>query len=665
MSNFLSNYYKTIDVEKELEKILPADEKTIDTEKVENQDLSIIEQSLDPLLSVSNKFVGSAVQILDLPFMLLDAVDTGKDFVFKKMATASGMSEADQNEIIEKSKLPVDITEFRPGKFINDNFLNDAANYEAKTTVGKFTGTMGEYMPFGLLAKTPKAKTVLMGTGGASGLIDETATQTLQSEGIGTGVGVASNVILDLLALKKGNLAGVIENVIPDAQTIKNAKKIQKDAKEYGLNITTGEATESASILKLEGSTNANIIGNKVLDAHWKNRPLELKNYITNWGKANGLLPDSGKITSSSINEQVKKVALQLDQQRSKMWLKSGGATFNKSFFDSQSVDNVKIALLKVAENAPDDIANYLTRQANAIGKSNGSGAKINKIYQDLRDGGIQSAKNENFTSAKSYEEAKNVLKELLVTNKDWVKANKKYKVFSETFEKPLSKGSVTELFNDLKKGKWIESSKTNANIYKYITSPNVRPIDIQKLATAVNKSGVKGAWENIASDFFNNAFNKAAIDNMNRGLNTGNNFYNAILKTPRNKENFTEVMYQLALTTNKNVKKSDVQKAVTSFANVLKASGAGGKVGSTTATNIGAKEQLSKTPLDVLEGFALTGIKKWFGERAYSKSSTEIAEALVSQKGIDAFIDLAQNWKNKNKAVSLLRALTIATDEE
>lgn len=150
----------------------------------------------------------------------------------------------------------------------------------------------------------------------------------------------------------------------------------------------------------------------------------------------------------------------------------------------------------------------------------------------------------------------------------------------------------------------------------------------------------------------------------MNRGLNTGNNFYNAILKTPRNKENFTEVMYQLALTTNKNVKKSDVQKAVTSFANVLKASGAGGKVGSTTATNIGAKEQLSKTPFDVIEGFALTGIKKWFGERAYSKSSQEIAEALVSKDGINAFIDLAQNWKNKNKAVSLIRALTIGTDE-
>jgi hypothetical protein len=273
MSNFLSNYYKTIEVEKEAEKLLPSDQKNINTELVENQDLSTMEQAVDPLLSFSNKFVGSAVQIIDLPFMLLDAVDTGKDFVFKKIATASGMSEADQNEIIEKSKLPIEIEKFRPGKYINENFLNNAANYEAKTNVGAFTGVMGEYMPFGLLAKTPKAKTVLMGTGGASGLIDETATQTLQSEGMGTGVGVASNVILDVLALRKGNLAGVIENVIPDQKTINNAKKIQKDARKYGLNITTGEATESASILKLEGSTNANIIGNKVLDSHWKNRP--------------------------------------------------------------------------------------------------------------------------------------------------------------------------------------------------------------------------------------------------------------------------------------------------------------------------------------------------------------------------------------------------------
>ena len=58
MSNFLSNYYKTIEVEKEAEKLLPSDQKNINTELVENQDLSTMEQAIDPLLSFSNKLVG-------------------------------------------------------------------------------------------------------------------------------------------------------------------------------------------------------------------------------------------------------------------------------------------------------------------------------------------------------------------------------------------------------------------------------------------------------------------------------------------------------------------------------------------------------------------------------------------------------------------------------
>jgi hypothetical protein len=182
-------------------------------------------------------------------------------------------------------------------------------------------------------------------------------------------------------------------------------------------------------------------------------------------------------------------------------------------------------------------------------------------------------------------------------------------------------------------------------------------------MVAAINKSGVKGAWENIASDFFNSAFNKASIDNMNRGLNVGNNFYNAILKTPRNKENFTEVIYQLAKQTDKTVKRADIKKAVISFADVLKASTAGGKVGSSTATNINVKERLMESSADFLD-INFAGIKNWFGKKSLSKSSEKIAESMVSDKGIQAFIDLAQNWKDKNKAVVLLRTLTIGSEE-
>ena len=665
MSDFLSNYYKSIDIDEEKKKLLPSSDNTINTEKVENQDLSIMEQALDPVLSASNKFVGTAVQIIDLPFMLMDAIDSGQDLLFKKIATASGMSEADQNDIIENSKPFNDkVVKFRPGEWIDKNILGNASDYRAKTKLGEYTGTAAEYMPYGLLAKAPKAKGVLMSTGAASGVVDQTATDTLNSDGLGTGTGVVTNVILDLLAMRKGNLSGMIDNVMPDQKTIDAAKELQKNAKKYDLDLTVGEATQSGSILKVEGATSANIIGNKTLDAFWKNRPTQLKNYIKNWGKANGLLPDSGLITSSSINEQVKKVALKLDSQRSKMWIKSGGAKFDKSFFDAQSVDNMRLEILEIAKTAPEEISKYLNRQAIAIGKSKGQGSVINKIYQEFRDGAFQAAKGEDFLKSQSYDSAKLAVKKVLSTSDDWKKANKKYQVFSDTYEKPLSKGSVTELFNNLKRGKWAESSKTNANLYKYITSNNVRSSDIEKLANAVNKSGVEGAWQNIASDFFNSAFDRAAIDNMNRGLNTGNNFYNAILKTPRNKENFTEVLFQLAKQSDETVKRADVKKAVTSFADVLKATTAGGKIGSSTATNIKVGEELSKTGFDVIEGLGFTGIKKWFGERAFSKSSQEVAEAMVSDQGIQAFVDLAKNWKNKNKAVILLRAVTIGSEE-
>ena len=665
MSDFLSNYYKSIDIDEEKKKLLPSSDNTINTEKVENQDLSIMEQALDPVLSASNKFVGTAVQIIDLPFMLMDAIDSGQDLLFKKIATASGMSEADQNDIIENSKPFNDkVVKFRPGEWIDKNILGNASDYRAKTKLGEYTGTAAEYMPYGLLAKAPKAKGVLMSTGAASGVVDQTATDTLNSDGLGTGTGVVTNVILDLLAMRKGNLSGLVDNVMPDQKTIDAAKELQKNAKKYDLDLTVGEATQSGSILKVEGATSANIIGNKTLDAFWKNRPTQLKNYIKNWGKANGLLPDSGLITSSSINEQVKKVALKLDSQRSKMWIKSGGAKFDKSFFDAQSVDNMRLEILEIAKTAPEEISKYLNRQAIAIGKSKGQGSVINKIYQEFRDGAFQAAKGEDFLKSQSYDSAKLAVKKVLSTSDDWKKANKKYQVFSDTYEKPLSKGSVTELFNNLKRGKWAESSKTNANLYKYITSNNVRSSDIEKLANAVNKSGVEGAWQNIASDFFNSAFDRAAIDNMNRGLNTGNNFYNAILKTPRNKENFTEVLFQLAKQSDETVKRADVKKAVTSFADVLKATTAGGKIGSSTATNIKVGEELSKTGFDVIEGLGFTGIKKWFGERAFSKSSQEVAEAMVSDQGIQAFVDLAKNWKNKNKAVILLRAVTIGSEE-
>ena len=45
-----------------------------------------------------------------------------------------------------------------------------------------------------------------------------------------------------------------------------------------------------------------------------------------------------------------------------------------------------------------------------------------------------------------------------------------------------------------------------------------------------------------------------------------------------------------------------------------------------------------------------------------------EIARAMISEKGIDALIDLAANWKDKAQAIAYIKAITIgssALDEE
>ena len=43
----------------------------------------------------------------------------------------------------------------------------------------------------------------------------------------------------------------------------------------------------------------------------------------------------------------------------------------------------------------------------------------------------------------------------------------------------------------------------------------------------------------------------------------------------------------------------------------------------------------------------------------------TTIAEALTSDRGIDAFLELTQDWKDYNTALALLRAVTVGAGQD
>ena len=81
--------------------------------------------------------------VVDLPFMLVDALDSGGQFLFEKAAMAVGFSEQDvQNMESEYSrKINEEANKIRPGKYLREKFLT----YDTKTQAGEYVRTMVLY----------------------------------------------------------------------------------------------------------------------------------------------------------------------------------------------------------------------------------------------------------------------------------------------------------------------------------------------------------------------------------------------------------------------------------------------------------------------------------------------------------------------------------------
>ena len=77
----------------------------------------------------------------------------------------------------------------------------------------------------------------------------------------------------------------------------------------------------------------------------------------------------------------------------------------------------------------------------------------------------------------------------------------------------------------------------------------------------------------------------------------------------------------------------------------------------------------MKKNPVSaVLDFVGVNRVIKYFDDLTFSQTADELSTAMVSDDGIDALINLAQNWKDKNAAVKYVKALvgieTLAEDE-
>tara|TARA_B100000768_G_C11269675_1_gene372789 strand:+ start:329 stop:2371 length:2043 start_codon:yes stop_codon:yes gene_type:complete len=671
MATSIEEYFNSINVDEEIKKLQKEDKKT------ENQ--LVTTENNDPSNNITmaeagavgtvgdvaaSAVVGAAdtiTYIIDLPFMLTDALDKGGKFLFEKAAEAAGFEQNETQEMEQSyaDKLLAERQKVRPGKYLRENFLT----YDTDTKIGEYARSIGEFAVGGIFGKSAKAANTLAKTGAVSGVVKQGVTD-VSNEAIGTGVGVVTNIGLDLYKLRKGNTAVLTKHIIPD--NVKETKEVQKYAKDLGMTLKTSEASGKASVIKMDGTIESSIIGNKVVDKFWENRPRELKNFITNWGKSMGFITKNKAMSEMDLFAQMKTAAVKLDDMSKQAWLINGGNQIKNFNFKTPEINNLVKALNNtITENpsASKELIGILKHQIKILEKSKGNGQTLQNVYRTFRD-----TSNANFEGAKFldkgiYAKLGGVVKETLKTNKDWVKANDKYSKFMIGFNNNLTKGSKTKIFDDLSNARFSENPENMGKLFKALNDPSLSKTDIINFTKAINKSKVPNLLENTMSVYFQSKFNIASADGMKDGLNAGTIMYNSIMKNEQTKGNFTEMLYQLAKTKDASVKYKDIEKSVMMFGKVLKASGKSGKAGSTTSANLNMKELMEDNPASSAFEFIRLGenINKWFKGRAFTKSSNAIAEAMVSDKGIDALLELAAGWKDQAQLISYARSVILS----
>ena len=652
--------------------------------------------------------------LLDIPSMIAK----GTDFVQQKVIRPSALKAvmymgqvlgADENEmkIMETNiKKSLDFAK-KQEKISNDKLavgttINEAAqknnvypfNYESKTAGGKIVKTAVEYaLPSLLFAPFGYGK-VMTATGFASGAIDGAITNA-GNDMAGTITGVGLNITADILALKKGNAKQIAKRITDSfsKEELETAAKLQKVAKADGIDLKVSDVLEGSVINKYETDVMGTEIGMNIVEKFWKTRPPQLKKYIKKWAKENGLISNQKVLSESEQFQNIKNVAIGLQTNRNWLWGKAGGNDILKFYYPSQSVDNLVIEAKNIVKNSDNATLNSaMNTYITMLKKSDGQGKNLHEIYREIRDIGNDLSSNlqksvSDKQQVKAFKTMENMLSETMSTNPAFKKAQDTYKIFtSEKIEKGFDK---LKFFKDVRlaKDEIYSNQELTAKMYKFFGSDKVSTKDIKLMAESFAESAkvTKGmdaktiakieknqdAWRELISGYFESNFLQAHSKGLEKGLKDGDIMYRAMMNSKIKRDNFTEMLFQLAKQEDKSIQKIDIQKAFDSFATILKSTGAKPSQGSNTFNKFLGADELGDNKisqaLGTKGGIPFTEmISKFFSNNMKSKTSKIIADALTSPDGINDLIKLSKGWRDPDNAkMFAVNLLKLGTSDE
>jgi hypothetical protein len=634
----------------------------------------------DILASVGQGALKGVTYLIDLPQTVVDVGDyvTGKAVrglsnVISKVRGEDPNEYAARIKKIEDLKREVKdnnlLSNIAPGTAFREQFLT----YKPKSNVGRYLETAGEYAaPGGLLGRASQAGKLMATTGAISGLVEEGAKDITGSGAVGTGVGIATNIALDIAALRRGDVSGLVKTVQPGKEVVEQAQKVQTAAKSKGLDLTAGEASGTRAIQDLEATIAANPQGAKIFDDFYETRPQQIKTYVSNVAKEFGFITDPKLLSPRAIGLQEKKAAVYLRDQRQKLWEKSGGLAFKETEFASKDVNKVVSEIDNIISKSTNKNINKDVQYFKELIKGKNTGGDLHDAYKEIREVSLAVSQNPNKTISDI--KLKKVADEILNSmdsnifskNKDFINAQSKYKKFTKVYIEPIEEA---KLFKDINVAGWANNMDTYAKVIRYIQSDKLTPRGIEKIAKSFSKSGNPQNFNLIVSSYFDDAISKSFTDTYGSGANIGVQIHKAIVGSPKSRENFTEIVYQLAKSKNKSVSKANIKEAVESFSDVLRATGRSAKIGSPTASRQEMNKLLSNNAVSSVAGTrgglpVISSIDNFFAQRTLSQNSKLLAKKLTSDEGINAFIDLAENYKDPARVLAIVKGFIMLGSE-
>lgn len=530
--------------------------------------------------------------------------------------------------------------------------------HEPETSSGKILDAIGQAAGSAAIGgplKNIAYRMLVGGAGGAGGEIADKLTEGMPGAKLvgsvltGTAVGIGPAL--------RTNAGAMIKEATQDVtpQQWQSAIATQEQAKKLGIPLMGPESLPMGSVQQLAADVNASKTGGRTIGAFLDKRPEQITSAVNRQ-----LDKVATAEAPSDTIVRAQKSATDIISKEEKARTKSSAPYYEAAAKDRVSdadVDQITskaAALSKQLEHIPEVHKQILDFNEQVL-LARGNVGKLDDVYKYWRNkietSPINATSAEKFAAKKLGELVSSLDKTLRKNSGELTAGRDIYRQISEEVVDPLIQGDIGKIAG---KGYDPQVTPPIQRILSVITDEKLaRPLTIRNVYTRLNADN-KDSFPHIVRLSLENAFDEASKD-VQSGANRmlGANFKKSVYGTPRQRENFLEMMGGVAEANG--VRRDDLQRGAVTLLDTLektgKIPGIGSPTGGRIETNAMARNSRVAGALDTVSTQPLGPLASKLRDIANRKAYRDLADAFTHPDSVQKLLELSKLTPSSMKA--------------